>query len=157
MTLFRNHGEKYDKSGCIKRKGGIMNNQLNKLLDEILSENKCKPNLRKQLVNHLTEETREYYDLLNKRIEHSEKLAPIELKIMHEKINDELKELKITLMVKFENGYTPLPAAVAFIFDKDGMKQKVDEAKSMPGVEYVTGWYNPAQSYTYQSTENQYD
>ena len=134
-----------------------MQNQLNKLLDDILLENKCKPNLRKQLVNHLTEETREYYDLLQTRIKHGEKLEPIELKIMREKINDDLKELKVTLMVKFANGYTPLPAAVAFIFDKDGMRQKVAEIKALPGVEYVSGWYNPEQSYTYQSTEKQYD
>lgn len=134
-----------------------MNNQLNKLLDDILLENKCKPNLRKQLVNHLTEETRKYYDLLQKRIENGEKLAPIELKIMREKINDELKELKTTLMVQFVNGYTPLPTAVAFAFDKDGMRQKVAEVKSMPGVEYVCGWYNPAPSYTYKSTETNYD
>lgn len=134
-----------------------MKNQLNKLLDSILLENKCEPNLRKQLVNHLTEETREYYDLLQTRIEHGEKLEPIELKIMREKINDNLKELKVTLMVKFANEYTPLPAAVAFIFDKDGMRQKIAEVKALPGVEYVSGWYNPAQSYTYQSRGENYD
>ena len=115
-----------------------MKNQLNKLLDSILLENKCKPNLRKQLVNHLTEETREYYDLLQTRIKHGEKLEPIELKIMREKINDDLKELKVTLMVKFANEYAPLPAAVAFIFDKDGMRQKIAEIKALPGVECVS-------------------
>ena len=81
-----------------------MNSQLNKLLDGILLENKCKPNLRKSLVNHLTDETREYYNLLQTRIENGEKLAPIELKIMHEKINDDMEKLKVTLMAKFANG-----------------------------------------------------
>lgn len=129
-----------------------MSNQLNKLLDSILLENKCKPKLRKQLVNHLAEETREYYDLLQTRSEHGEELDPVELKIMREKINDDMVGLKITLMAKFTGGYTALPAAVAFIFDEDGMRQKVAEVKALPGVEYVCGWYNPAQSYTYQST-----
>lgn len=41
-----------------------MDNQLNKLLENILIEHRCKPNLRKALVKHLTEETREYYDFL---------------------------------------------------------------------------------------------
>ena len=105
----------------------------------------------------MTEETREYYDLLQKRIEHGEKLAPVELKIIGDKINDDMEKLKTTLMVKFANGYTALPAAVAFIFDKDGMGQKVAEIESMPGVEYIEGWYIPAPSYTYQSTEKKYD
>ena len=117
-----------------------MNNQLNKLLDDILLENKCKRNLRKQLVNHLTKETREYYDLLHKRTKNGQKLAPIELNIMREKINDDMKELKVTLMVKFISGHTTLPATVAFIFDKDGIRQKVAEIKALPGVEYVSGW-----------------
>ena len=134
-----------------------MHNQLNKLLDDILLENNCKPNLRKQLVNHLTEETREYYDLLQKRVKRGEKLEPIELNIMREKINDDMKGLKITLMAKFTGGYTALPAAVALVFDKDGMRQKVAEIKVLPGVKYVSGWYNPAQSYTYQYTGENYD
>ena len=77
-------------------KRSIMNNQLNKLLDDILLENKCKPNLRKQLLNHLTEETREYYDLLQKRIERGDTPAPVELKIMREKINNDMEKLKTT-------------------------------------------------------------
>lgn len=117
-----------------------MNNQLNKLLDDILLEDKCKRNLRKQLVNHLTKETREYYDLLHKRTKNGQKLAPIELNIMREKINDDMKELKVTLMVKFISGHTTLPATVAFIFDKDGIRQKVAEIKALLGVEYVSGW-----------------
>lgn len=117
-----------------------MNNQLNKLLDDILLENKCKPNLRKQLVNHLTPETREYYDLLRKRTENGQKLESIELNIMREKIDHDMKELKVTLMVKFISGHTTLPATVAFIFDKDGIRQKVAEIKALPGVEYVSGW-----------------
>jgi len=41
-----------------------MDNQLNQLLENILIEHRCKPNLSKALVKHLTEETREYYDFL---------------------------------------------------------------------------------------------
>lgn len=117
-----------------------MENQLNKLLEKILIEHKCKPNLRKSLVKHLTEETREYYDLLKKRIDHGEKVAPIELKIMGEKINDDMEDLKRTLLAQFDTGETALPVAIAYIFDEEGMRQKVNEIKANPHVAYVCGF-----------------
>lgn len=117
-----------------------MDNQLNKLLENILIEHRCKPNLRKALVKHLTEETREYYELLKKRMNQGEKLAPIELKIMSEKINDDMEGLKRTLLAQFVNGETALPVAIAYIFDDEGMQQKVNKIKANPHVEYVCGF-----------------
>lgn len=117
-----------------------MDNQLNQLLENILIEHRCKPNLRKALVKHLTEETREYYKLLKKRMNQGEKLAPIELKIMNEKINDDMEGLKRTLLAQFVNGETALPVAIAYIFDEEGMRQKVNEIKANPHVEYVCGF-----------------
>lgn len=117
-----------------------MHNQLNKLLENILIEHKCKPNLRKALVKQLTEETREYYDLLKKRINHGEKLAPIELKIMRDKINEDMEGLKVTLMAKFIGGETAVPVVVAYAFDEEGQRQKIAEIKANYPIEYVCGF-----------------
>lgn len=75
-----------------------------------------------------------------KRINHGEKLAPIELKIMCEKINDDMEGLKRTLLAQFVNGETALPVSIAYIFDEEGMRQKVNEIKANPHVEDICGF-----------------
>ena len=49
-----------------------MNNPLNKLFADILSENNCPYSLKQQLIDYLSDETRKYYNLLNYRMKNGE-------------------------------------------------------------------------------------
>ena len=116
-----------------------MNNPLNKLFADILSENNYPYSLKQQLIDYLSDETRKYYNLLNYRMKNGELPENIELNILREKIKEDMVNLKSVIMVKFIGDQEARPAAVVFDFDKEGIQRKIDELKNNPNVEYILG------------------
>lgn len=116
-----------------------MNNPLNKLFADILSENNCPYYLKQQLIDNLSDETLKYYNLLHYRMKNGELHKNIELNILREKIKENMVNLKSVIMVKFIGNQEARPAAVVFDFDKEGIQRKIDELKNNPNVEYILG------------------
>ena len=63
-----------------------MTNPIQKLIKNILTETKSHPHLKKELLNDLTKETKEYYNILNQRAKDGQHIAKLELKMLKEKI-----------------------------------------------------------------------
>lgn len=62
-----------------------MTNPIQKLIKNILTEIKSNPHLKKELLNDLTKETKEYYNILNQRAKDNQHIAKLELKMLKEK------------------------------------------------------------------------
>ena len=60
-------------------------NKLEKLLDEILTDIGCDCNIKLELIDAFDTETREYYDVLNNRVQNGETIAKVELDILRKK------------------------------------------------------------------------
>lgn len=112
-------------------------NKLNNLLDEILTDIGCDCNIKPQLIEAFDSETREYYDILNNRVQNGEKIAKVELDILREKIYDCISNCKISIYVKFIGDSQAHPAASAYTFDKDDINRKTNRYYSMPNLEYI--------------------
>lgn len=112
-------------------------NKLEKLLDEILTDIGYDYNIKPQLIKALDSETREYYDILNNRVQNGEKIAKVELDILREKIYDCISNCKISIYVKFIGDSQAHPIDSGYTFDKDDIHRKVNRYRSMPNVEFI--------------------
>lgn len=108
-------------------------NKLNNLLDEILTDIGCDYNIKPQLIEALDSETREYYDILNNRVQNGEKIAKVELDILREKIYDCISNCKIVYYATFTDG-TARPVISGYTFDSEDLKRKVNHVRSLPDI-----------------------
>ena len=113
-----------------------MTNPVKKLIKDILTETKSDPNLEKELLNDLTKETKEYYNILNQRAEDNQHIAKLELKMLKEKIYKDINTHRVVIEDIFENSY-PKPFDIVYGFDTKKRDQLVEKYKAMPNIEWV--------------------
>lgn len=113
-----------------------MTNPVKKLIKDILTETKSDPNLEKELLNDLTKETKEYYNILNQRAEDNQHIAKLELKMLKEKIYKDINTHRVVIEGIFENNY-PKPFDIVYGFDTKKRDQLVEKYKAMPNIEWV--------------------
>ena len=110
-------------------------NKLEKLLDEILIDIGCDCTIKPDLIDAFDSETREYYDVLNTRVQICEKIAQVELDILREKIYDCISNCKIVYYAKFIGDRQVHPVVSGYTFDREDLKRKVNHVRSLPGIE----------------------
>lgn len=108
-------------------------NKLEKLLNEILTDIGCDCNIKPELIDAFDTETREYYDVLNNRIQNGEKIAKVELDILREKIYDRISNCKIEFYATFTDGQSH-PVVSGYTFDYENLKRKVNQVRSLPDI-----------------------
>jgi hypothetical protein len=59
---------------------------------------------------------------------------------MNEKINEDMKGLKRTLLVTFLGSETAEPVAISYIFDTEGQQEKIAEIKANYPIDKVCGF-----------------
>lgn len=112
-------------------------NKLNNLLDEILTDIGCDCNIKPQLIEAFDSETREYYDILNNRVQNGEKIAKVELDILREKIYDCISNCKVVYYAKFIGDSQVHPVVSGYTFDREDLKRKVNHLHNQSDVEYI--------------------
>lgn len=108
-------------------------NKLEKLLDEILTDIGCDCNIKLELIDAFDTETREYYDVLNNRVQNGETIAKVELDILRKKIYDRISNCKIVFYAKFTDGLSH-PVVSGYTFDYANLKRKVNQVRSLPDI-----------------------
>lgn len=121
-----------------------MTNPVKNLIQTILTETKSDTNLEKELLNNLTKETKEYYNILNQRAKDNQHIAKLELKMLKEKIYKDINAHRIVIEGTFKDSY-PKPLDIVYGFDIEKRKQLVEHYATLPNIIYIT---------TRQVTEN---
>lgn len=93
-----------------------MTNPVKNLIQTILTETKSDPNLEKELLNDLTKETKEYYNILNQRAKDNQHIAKLELKMLKEKIYKDINAHRVVIEGTFKDSY-PKPLDIVYGFD----------------------------------------
>ena len=114
-----------------------MTNPINKLIETILIDTNSEPNLKNELLNDLTEETKHYYDILNTRAEQGQPVEELELEMLTEKIYKDIRANRILITGKFDTSESAKPLDIVYGFDVKKLEQQVAKFKAMPGIEYV--------------------
>ena len=114
-----------------------MTNPVKNLIQTILTETDSDPNLEKELLNDLTKETKEYYNILNRRAKDSQHIAKLELKMLKEKIYKDITAHRVIIEGTFKDSY-PKPLDIVYGFDIEKRKQLVEHYKSLPNIIYIT-------------------
>lgn len=114
-----------------------MTNPVKNLIQTILTETKSDPNLEKELLNNLTKETKEYYNILNNRAKDEQHIAKLELKMLKEKIYKDIDAHRIVIEGVFETSKYTKPFDIVYCFDTKKRDQLVEKYKAMPNVEWV--------------------
>lgn len=122
-----------------------MTNPVKKLIKDILTETKSDPHLKKELLNDLTKETKEYYKILNQRAKDNQHIAKLELKMLKEKIYKDITAHRIVIEGTFTTSNCLKPLDIVYGFDIEKRKQLVEHYKTLPNIIYIT---------TRQVTEN---
>lgn len=122
-----------------------MTNPVKKLIKDILTETKSDTNLEKELLNNLTKETKEYYNILNQRAKDNQHIAKLELKMLKEKIYKDITAHRIVIEGTFTTSNCLKPLDIVYDFDIEKRKQLVEHYKTLPNIIYIT---------TRQVTEN---
>lgn len=122
-----------------------MTNPVKKLIKDILTETKSDPHLKKELLNDLTKETKEYYKILNQRAKDGQHIAKLELKMLKEKIYKDITAHRIVIEGTFTTSNCLKPLDIVYGFDIEKRKQLVEHYKTLPNIIYIT---------TRQVTEN---
>lgn len=122
-----------------------MTNPVKNLIKDILTETESNPNLEKELLNDLTKETKEYYNLLNNRAKDNQHIAKLELKMLKEKIYKDINAHRIVIEGTFTTSDYLKPLDIVYGFDIEKRKQLVEHYKALPNIIYIT---------TRQVTEN---
>lgn len=121
-----------------------MTNPVKNLIQTILTETKSDPNLEKELLNDLTKETKEYYNILNQRAKDNQHIAKLELKMLKKKIYKDINAHRVVIEGTFKDSY-PKPLDIVYGFDTKKRKQLVEHYATLPNIIYIT---------TRQVTEN---
>ena len=114
-----------------------MTNPVKNLIKNILTEIKSDPHLKKELLNDLTKETKEYYNILNRRAKNSQHIAKLELKMLKEKIYKDINAHRVVIEGTFKDSY-PKPLDIVYDFDIKKRKQLVEHYKALPNIIYIT-------------------
>ena len=114
-----------------------MTNPIQKLIKNILTETKSDPHLKKELLNDLTKETKEYYNILNRRAKDGQHIAKLELKMLKEKIYKDINAHRIVIEGTFKDSY-PKPLDIVYSFEKEKCNQLCKEYKSLPNLMWIT-------------------
>lgn len=114
-----------------------MTNPIQKLIKNILTETKSDPHLKKELLNDLTKETKEYYNILNRRAKDGQHIAKLELKMLKEKIYKDINAHRVVIEGTFKNSY-PKPLDIVYGFEKQKCNQLCKEYKSLPNLMWIT-------------------
>lgn len=114
-----------------------MTNPIQKLIKNILTEIKSDPHLKKELLNNLTKETKEYYNILNQRAKDNQHIAKLELKMLKEKIYKDINAHRIVIEGTFKDSY-PKPLDIVYGFEKEKCNQLVEHYKALPNIIYTT-------------------
>ena len=114
-----------------------MTNPVKNLIQTILTETNSDPNLEKELLNDLTKETKEYYNILNQRAKDSQHIAKLELKMLKEKIYKDINAHRVVIEGTFKDSY-PKPLDIVYGFEKEKCNQLCKEYKSLPNLMWIT-------------------
>ena len=114
-----------------------MTNPVKNLIKNILTETKSDPHLKKELLNDLTKETKEYYNILNRRAKNSQHIAKLELKMLKEKIYKDINAHRVVIEGTFKDSY-PKPLDIVYGFDTKKRDQLIDKYKALPNIVYIT-------------------
>ena len=115
-----------------------MTNPVKKLIKDILTETKSDPNLEKELLNDLTKETKEYYNILNKRAKDNQHIAKLELKMLKEKIYKDINVHRVVIEGTFKNETHLKSLDIVYSFDTKKRDQLIEHYKSLPNIIYIT-------------------
>ena len=113
-----------------------MTNPVQKLIKDILTKTNSDPSLKKELLNDLTKETKEYYKILNNRAKDGQHIAKLELKLLAEKIFTDIDAHRIVIEGTFKNSY-PKPLDIVYSFDTKKRDQLIDKYKSLPNIKVI--------------------
>lgn len=114
-----------------------MTNPVKNLIKNILTETKNDPHLKKELLNDLTKETKEYYNILNRRAKNSQHIAKLELKMLKEKIYKDINAHRVVIEGTFKDSY-PKPLDIVYSFDTKKRNQLIQKYKALPNIVYIT-------------------
>ena len=115
-----------------------MTNPVKNLIKNILTETKSDPHLKKELLNDLTKETKEYYKILNDRAKDGQHIAKLELKLLAEKIYTDIETHRIVIEGTFKDSDYPKPLDIVYGFDIEKRKQLVEHYATSPNIIYIT-------------------
>ena len=113
-----------------------MTNPIQKLIKDILTETKSDPHLKKELLNDLTKETKEYYKILNQRAKDNQHIPKLELKMLKEKIYKDINAHRVVIEGTFKDSY-PKPLDIVYGFDIEKRKQLVEHYATLPNIIYI--------------------
>ena len=114
-----------------------MTNPVKNLIQTILTETDSDPNLEKKLLNDLTKETKEYYNILNRRAKDSQHIAKLELKMLKEKIYKDINAHRIIIEGTFKNETHLKSLDIVYGFDTKKRDQLIDEYNVLPNIEGI--------------------
>lgn len=114
-----------------------MTNPVKNLIQTILTETKSDPHLKKELLNDLTKETKEYYKILNQRAKDGQHIAKLELKMLKEKIYKDINAHRVVIEGTFKDSY-PKPLDIVYGFDTKKRDQLIQKYKALPNIIYIT-------------------
>lgn len=115
-----------------------MTNPVKNLIQTILTETKSNPHLKKELLNDLTKETKEYYNILNQRAKDDQHIAKLELKMLKEKIYKDIDAHRVVIEGTFTTSDCLKPLDIVYGFDIEKRKQLVEHYKTLPNIIYIT-------------------
>ena len=114
-----------------------MTNPVKNLIQTILTETDSDPNLEKELLNDLTKETKEYYNILNQRAKDNQHIAKLELKMLKEKIYKDINVHRVVIEGTFTTSDYLKPLDIVYSFDTKKRDQLIDEYNVLPNIERV--------------------
>lgn len=114
-----------------------MTNLVKNLIQTILTETKSDPHLKKELLNDLTKETKEYYKILNQRAKDNQHIAKLELKMLKEKIYKDINAHRIVIEGTFTTSDYLKPLDIVYSFDTKKRDQLIDKYKALPNIIYI--------------------
>ena len=115
-----------------------MTNPVKNLIQTILTETKSDPHLKKELLNDLTKETKEYYNILNRRAKDNQHIAKLELKMLKEKIYKDINVHRVVIEGTFKNETHLKSLDIVYGFDTKKRDQLIEHYKSLPNIIYIT-------------------
>ena len=115
-----------------------MTNPVKTLIQNILTETKSDTNLEKELLNDLAKETKEYYNILNRRAKDGQHIAKRELKMLKEKIYKDINAHRVVIEGTFTTSDYLKPLDIVYGFDIEKRKQLVEHYKALPNIIYIT-------------------
>ena len=90
------------------------------------------------MLNDLTKETKEYYNILNQRAKDNQHIAKLELKMLKEKIYKDIDAHRVIIEDTFKNSDCLKPLDTVYGFDIKKRDQLIDKYNALPNIEWIT-------------------